>query len=1005
MSAFFVAALRSRRRACVIPVHFLLLAAPLAAANLALQISNETAPAGGWAQIKVTAASPQPVTNGRILMNFDRAVFGTPAQVAVFSANGDANGVAAVSGQSLDITFTSRTGGIGQLPHLPVFTVTVPILASAPAGSVNPITLDPSRIIWGDAQYNSLAVTVSPGSVTVGGSLSVRDLIPGGTLQTAGTLVRVRGAGFTSGTTVSIDGVAVATSQFIGAGEIDLTLAGAADLTGKRVLVRNPDGSQTEFFSSSASVPETAPTRFANLQPVLSMQSWKSAMVGFTIRGGGIALENPNSVPVDVVLQPQSPFSPEDLQSTVTVQPGALVIYSDPDTSVTGYIAIASLPIRILGLGFPPPNGGVFPAVPSPTPVPVQQLAADPATVSFSWQAGSSAPAPVTVRLQNASPIYSPITFQVTAPAAPFSVTPLQGSGLATALTVSVNTAGLNPGTYTSAITVTPEGPNAIPTTIPLFLTVTTPALLVTNFSKISFSGPGQQSLQFLIQSNGRPIAFTATASDGSTPHWLTVTPSAASTPADLIVKADSTNLAEGDYLGQIVIAGPDNTLTIPVHFNVSNANIFGFSPASVTFTVQAGVAVPPPQTVLVYGPSSGAAFTASTNSGGSWLTAAKTASGQLGAVISANPANLKSGTYTGVVTMTSPYSPFPSTIPVTLVVWDQEPVLTASPSNVVFTIPFDGTIAQQAAQTLHVASGGVPLNFAISGMPGAFVTPADIAIHPSGSSGLGVFETDLIVTGGSQKLVVPVTTVFTASPLAPPLIASVVNGASLLPGSVSPGEAVSIFGFGAGPSNPAGFMLDPQGSVATSLNGAQVLFDGHPVPMIYGSASQANVIVPYEVDGRASTTITLQSAGLTSAAWTIPVAGAAPGIFTRAATGVGGAAVLNQDSSVNAPANPAARGSVVQIFATGEGQTSPAGVTGSINGTVPKTPLVTPVKVTIGGQDAVVQYAGSAPNAVAGLLQVNAVVPQSVTPGDAIPVRVSIGGFASQDGVTIAVR
>ena len=76
----------------------------------------------------------------------------------------------------------------------------------------------------------------------------------------------------------------------------------------------------------------------------------------------------------------------------------------------------------------------------------------------------------------------------------------------------------------------------------------------------------------------------------------------------------------------------------------------------------------------------------------------------------------------------------------------------------------------------------------------------------------------------------------------------------------------------------------------------------------------------------------------------------------------------------------------------------------GSVTGSDLKTPVQS-VKVTIGGQDAFVQYAGSAGAAVAGLLQVNAVVPQSVAPGAAVPITVSVGGVPSQNGVTIAVQ
>jgi uncharacterized protein (TIGR03437 family) len=165
---------------------------------------------------------------------------------------------------------------------------------------------------------------------------------------------------------------------------------------------------------------------------------------------------------------------------------------------------------------------------------------------------------------------------------------------------------------------------------------------------------------------------------------------------------------------------------------------------------------------------------------------------------------------------------------------------------------------------------------------------------------------------------------------------------------------------------------------------------------------------VPYEVTGQSSTLMqvsyTATTGTLQTAVWALPVAASAPGVFTVDATGTGQAAVVNQDGSVNSAANPAARGSVVSIYATGEGQTSPAGVTGSVTGSNPQSPVL-PVTVTIGGVAAAVQYAGSAPNEVAGLLQVNAVVPPGVGPGSAVPVTVSVGGVVSQGVVVIAVN
>jgi len=63
------------------------------------------------------------------------------------------------------------------------------------------------------------------------------------------------------------------------------------------------------------------------------------------------------------------------------------------------------------------------------------------------------------------------------------------------------------------------------------------------------------------------------------------------------------------------------------------------------------------------------------------------------------------------------------------------------------------------------------------------------------------------------------------------------------------------------------------------------------------------------------------------------------------------------------------------------------------------------PVSVTIGGQPATVGYQGAAPGLVAGVMQINAQVPASVTPGTAVPVTIGVGGTAGLNTVTMAVK
>jgi len=161
---------------------------------------------------------------------------------------------------------------------------------------------------------------------------------------------------------------------------------------------------------------------------------------------------------------------------------------------------------------------------------------------------------------------------------------------------------------------------------------------------------------------------------------------------------------------------------------------------------------------------------------------------------------------------------------------------------------------------------------------------------------------------------------------------------------------------------------------------------------------------VPYGVDGKTTTQVQVEYKGVLSNAVTVNVAPSVPGIFSLDSTGTGQGAMLNQDYSVNGPINPATRGTVVQIFATGGGQTNPPGTDGQL--VAPPYPqLILPVRVTIGGLDATVQYAGAAPGEVAGMLQINAVISPDVQPGGAVPVVVQIGSAQTQDGITIAIQ
>ena len=243
------------------------------------------------------------------------------------------------------------------------------------------------------------------------------------------------------------------------------------------------------------------------------------------------------------------------------------------------------------------------------------------------------------------------------------------------------------------------------------------------------------------------------------------------------------------------------------------------------------------------------------------------------------------------------------------------------------------------------------------------------------------------------------------AMPVPQPVITSVSSAASYDASAVSPGEIVAIFGQGLGPSTFTSLQVDSNNTLSNSIGGVQVFFNGIAAPMIYALAGQLSAIVPYEVAGLSSVNVVVVYQGNPSAPFKMPVAAAKPAVFTNNASGSGQGAILNYpDFSRNGPANPAPRGQYVFIYGTGEGPTTPPGVDGRISGTpLPSVNLNCTAKV--GGVPATVQYCGEAPDATAGLVQVNVLIPDSVTPGSAVPVTITIGGTASQANVTLAVK
>jgi uncharacterized protein (TIGR03437 family) len=244
---------------------------------------------------------------------------------------------------------------------------------------------------------------------------------------------------------------------------------------------------------------------------------------------------------------------------------------------------------------------------------------------------------------------------------------------------------------------------------------------------------------------------------------------------------------------------------------------------------------------------------------------------------------------------------------------------------------------------------------------------------------------------------------------LSPP---TVERAADHLVGGIAPGEIVIVRAPNAGPDVLLGAQLDSLGIVTTELSDTRVWFDGFAAPLAYAANGNVMAVVPYEVayeiTGKKTTEVVVEYQGRRSPPATVNIVPSAPALFTLDSTGKGQAGMLNDTGCCNSPHNPAVRGTVAVLYGTGEGQTNPPGITGSVSfkDRVADYPVPRlPIQVTVGGQRAEIEYAGVAPNAVAGLFQVNFRVPANAPIGDAIPLVVSVGGVRSSSDVTMAVR
>jgi hypothetical protein len=292
--------------------------------QISLHIPDETVPPGGIAQMKMLVTEPTPVSTGRPRLAVTSGV--NVLGIQLFNPNGDVDGVAMIGPSMISIESITSTGTQGS--DYPIMIVSLQVPPTTNVGTTFSFSLDPSST-WTLGLLGTASMKpISPATITIGGSISITDVIPGGGVQPAGTVVHVRGIGFQQGTQVQLSNVKTSSISVVSPQDIQLVLAEPTQMAGKKIQVTNPDGSQDTYFSYMRGTPLGSSNEplLASALPIFSSVTYSQAVFASAASSSsefsGIAVQNPNLAPANVTFTLFSSSNTPLGTSTISIPSG-----------------------------------------------------------------------------------------------------------------------------------------------------------------------------------------------------------------------------------------------------------------------------------------------------------------------------------------------------------------------------------------------------------------------------------------------------------------------------------------------------------------------------------------------------------------------------------------------------------------------------------------------------------------------------------------------------------
>ena len=352
---------------------------PAAVTPLGLKVMNEKVPPGGMLQLKLSVTEPKPILKGNQRVRYASAFLGPVRGIHLFSPPGDVSGVAVLENGDAQVYFSSPLTSFGTNLDYPVLTIAMPVLPSATVGKKVNLVLDGVNSTWLDPASKPYPVELKSGVLTIGGSISVSDVIPGAGVVPAGTPITINGVGFPPDAVVQVEHAAVSSFQFVSPSQIRITLSAATDLESRRIRVKKPSTNETATYYSyqrTTAVGTSTHALMASSYPLFSKATWKLAYFKPVVSGSaftGLALQNQTPAAVSVKLELLNNKGVRIAMKSIAL-PGRSRIVRDMKEffakAVTGTELRVTSPVAIQMLGMMADDASkiVLPVAPSTTP-------------------------------------------------------------------------------------------------------------------------------------------------------------------------------------------------------------------------------------------------------------------------------------------------------------------------------------------------------------------------------------------------------------------------------------------------------------------------------------------------------------------------------------------------------------------------------------------------------------------------------------------------------------